>query len=68
MGSCATGTCEKSKSAGGPGCYMCDVVARGKVAYRNGKNIVTMDSRHRMSGASDVRASEKRLTKKQANK
>lgn len=28
MGSCATGTCERSKDHGGPGCDMCDRVAK----------------------------------------
>jgi hypothetical protein len=28
MGCCALGTCVLSKALGGPGCYLCDVVAK----------------------------------------
>lgn len=34
MGSCALGTCTQAKENGGPGCRMCDVVAKGRVVYQ----------------------------------
>lgn len=66
MGSCAFGTCEKSKDNGGDGCYMCDVVAKGKVRYRTWNGVVVMASKPRAQ--SDVRKGEETLTRKQERK
>ena len=56
MPGCANGPCDRSKVRGGPGCYLCDRVAKGLVN----------PSSFRAGG--EVRKGEKALTTKQRKK